>query len=92
MRGTRAKTRERASERGGACLSLSQSEMDTTRRKEGDGEGEDEDGNENGGGGGGGVTEMFRRQTIDAPFVRSSFTRSERDERNAFERRSCSSR
>ena len=66
-----------------ASLSLSHSEMDTTRRKEG----EEEDGNENGGGG---VTEMFRRQTMDAPFVRSSFTRSERDERNAaFERRSC---
>ena len=72
-----------------ASLSLSHSEMDTTRgRREKDGEGEGEDGNENGGGGG--VTEMFRRQTMDAPFVRSSFTRSERDERNAaFERRSC---
>ena len=48
-----------------ASLSLSHNEMDTTRRKEGEGE----DGNENGGGGG--VTEMFRRQTMDAPFVRS---------------------
>ena len=38
-------------------------------QRRGDGEGE-EDGNENGGGGGG-VTEMFRRQTMDAPFVRS---------------------
>ena len=52
-----------------ASLSLSHSEMDTTQgRREKDGEGEEEDGNENGGGG---VTEMFRRQTMDAPFVRS---------------------
>ena len=66
--------------------------MDTTRRRRrGEGEGdeeEDEDGNENGGGergggGGGGVTEMFRLQTMDAPFVRHSLARPEREERNA---------
>ena len=66
MRGTRAETRER----GGACLSLSVTAKWIQRggRREKDGEGEGEDGNENGGGG---VTEMFRRQTMDAPFVRS---------------------
>ena len=64
MRGTRAETSPPLSP------SVTAKWIQRGGRREKDGEGEEEeDGNENGGGGG--VTEMFRRQTMDAPFVRS---------------------
>ena len=63
MRGTRAETSPPLSP------SVTAKWIQRGGRREKDGEGEGEDGNENGGGGG--VTEMFRRQTMDAPFVRS---------------------